>query len=1660
MHRRRYSHFFPILTAVCAVGIIFFIHSALAVSTFTVDSTADTADFSAGDGFCDIDDGVGDGPCTLRAAIEEANATVGTDTINFGISGTGVKTITLASALPVITEAVTINGETQTGSSCGDLWGGVAPTWNVLIDGGGTIGAGLTTSVGGNSFKGLAITGFTGGGIVINGGSGNAVTCNNLYSNPYGVVVDSQVDTPGTISATTIGGTTAGDGNLLAGNTNSGIRVTKAGVTGTTIQGNFIGTNAAGTAASANGSGISIDTNAVSTTVGGTTAGARNLISGNTQRGISVSGASTTGVVIQGNYIGTNAAGTAAVGNTQDGINISQSPAVTIGGTDAGAKNVISGNGISGLAIVGGATDALVQGNYIGTNAAGTAAVANATTGVSVNTAATATIGGTAAGAGNVISGNTQTGLDITNSTGTTVQGNYIGTNAAGTAALANGGNGIWVSTTSSSTTIGGTAAGAKNVISGNTLDGLEINGVSSTTVQGNYIGTNAAGTAALGNGGFGLDINATLTTIGGTAAGAGNIISGNTTTGINVNGNDATGTVIQGNKIGTDVTGAVDLGNAQWGIMSGSPTTVIGGTAAGAGNTIFGNNSGGVMISSASATSNTILRNSIYNNNGVGIELTVGSAEVDTNDTDDPDTGANNFQNYPVLTSAGTDGATTSVIGTLNSLASTSFRLEFFASPLPGRRDGADTANFGEGQTYLGTTTVVTDAGGDVSFTASGLTATTAGYILSATASEVLLGGAYSTSEFSANVTVNAPSFSAATLAPTNTFVGTTTTMTTTAARPGGIGTLSLYVCKAADGTSAGCGVGGTWCSATGQGDNPSCNLTLTSGDVGIQSAYTYVFNGTIGASSNGTASVFSVNAEPVVGANTATFIIAASADNGAVLKTDSSYPPGGSAIASEDDSNYFLLARTNLGAYYVFNLLWRWDTSGLPDNATATSASTGCYVKEAPVFSDLGSRNVTADWYTSWPISADDYSFTPQTTALASYPISSITHSAGGTLNTIPLDNTTGVSVAGYTGLRLHIDGGEPADFGAIVPCVPRSADATKAARLTVSYTVPDPNTAPSFTAGPSDGSSAGTTPTNVSSNVTFTATATDAESDQYYLAVCKTNAVTVGSNAAPTCDGGSWAISSATDSGSQASVTYTTLTADAESNAWYAFVCDKTASSPACSSSSQGTGDAGSPFKVNHVPTFSAVSDSPDPQVVGSNITFAATASDSDTDTLADTVKLYVCKANDATSSGCGAGGTWASASLTASNPSTTYTALLADRGSNTYYAFIYDSHNVGSASNSRSGTFVVSNQAPAISAGPSDGSSAVATPTNVGSNVTFTATATDGEDDQYYLAICKTDAVTAGDNTAPTCDGGAWAISSATNSAAQATVSYTSLVADSATNNWFAFVCDKTSTSPVCSSSSQGSGVTGSPFIVNQRPTFTAFATAATEPALTGTAISFTTISSDPEGDLLSLYVCKTTDGTSSGCGAGGTWCSATATSNPSCSFTPASGDAGNASFVAYIYDSHNAAASTNPQTLTRTIRIPSGGSYYFSNNAPAPSSPPPTSPSTPPVTPAGNNTANTGNTPNDNNTPSACTLPRNISQERLTLSLFKRLIGHFPKLSQEWQAFQILVYGRSPCDARDLTLERQGISKFRAFYRRLPRTSLDWRIVHFFGYGGL
>lgn len=283
---------------------------------------------------------------------------------------------------------------------------------------------------------------------------------------------------------------------------------------------------------------------------------------------------------------------------------------------------------------------------------------------------------------------------------------------------------------------------------------------------------------------------------------------------------------------------------------------------------------------------------------------------------------------------------------------------------------------------------------------------------------------------------------------------------------------------------------------------------------------------------------------------------------------------------------------------------------------------------------------------------------------------------------------------------------------------------------------------NSAPAFTVDPAESSASdGTTPTNAGSSVTFTATATDSNNENYYLILCKTNSVTATNGGAPTCGGGAWCTSTSTVSGSQASCSYTTLTGDAESNDWYGFVCDANGSSAACSSSSQGTGSAGSPFKVNHLPSVGLVTGN-GAQDPGATITWSSIGeSDSDTDTAADTVKLVICKTEGVTGSDCdgGASDRWCQSSLVASNPTCGYSIPIpTPDGTYNAYAYVFDSHDFGNGSASYP-NFTVNNVAPVVSAVTLNGGSDITLTEGTTTSVAMTATVTDNNSCQDLSTV---------------------------------------------------------------------------------------------------------------------------------------------------------------------------------------------------------------------------------------------------------------------------------------------------------------------------------
>ena len=295
------------------------------------------------------------------------------------------------------------------------------------------------------------------------------------------------------------------------------------------------------------------------------------------------------------------------------------------------------------------------------------------------------------------------------------MQGNFIGTDVTGNTALPNY-SGINLFGSASNNTIGGTVPGARNLISGNNrvsdADGIFIQHGSYNVIEGNYIGTNAAGTSSVPNASDGIWLGGPNNIVGGTQAGAGNLISGN---GTPSNGADGIGigsgrNAIQGNRIGTDASGSGPLPNTFGGVIlwSGSISNTIGGTAAGAANIIAFNTGGpAIGITGTASVSNTILPNSIYANTSIlggqgGIDL--GLDGVTPNQNCGGRSGPNHLLNYPVVTSAASNGSSTTISGSLNSTPSSTFTIEFFYN------NSCDASGYGQGRYYLGSRMVTTN--------------------------------------------------------------------------------------------------------------------------------------------------------------------------------------------------------------------------------------------------------------------------------------------------------------------------------------------------------------------------------------------------------------------------------------------------------------------------------------------------------------------------------------------------------------------------------------------------------------------------------------------------------------------------------------------------------------------------------------------------------------------------------------------------------------------------------------------------------------------------------------------------------------------------------------------------------------------------------------
>jgi hypothetical protein len=282
--------------------------------------------------------------------------------------------------------------------------------------------------------------------------------------------------------------------------------------------------------------------------------------------------------------------------------------------------------------------------------------------------------------------------------------------------------------------------------------NGIFLESLGGNHIEGNFLGTDPAGTLARPNTGTGVFVRSPNNTIGGISPGARNVISGNAPyDGVYVSAaftpGLTDGTVIEGNFIGTHADGVSPLGNARNGVIitHGSALTTVGGASAGAGNRIAFNGDQGVGVHT-NGTGNAIRSNSIYSN-GLGIDL--GGDGPTPNDPGDTDNGSNGLQNFPLIQSVEHLGPTgvgsTRILGNFQGAASTTFDLEFFANPACSRFP----REFLEGETYLGTAQVTTDGSGNASIDVTLPVETENGVRVSATATDP----SGNTSEFSQRI-------------------------------------------------------------------------------------------------------------------------------------------------------------------------------------------------------------------------------------------------------------------------------------------------------------------------------------------------------------------------------------------------------------------------------------------------------------------------------------------------------------------------------------------------------------------------------------------------------------------------------------------------------------------------------------------------------------------------------------------------------------------------------------------------------------------------------------------------------------------------------------------------------------------------------------------
>jgi hypothetical protein len=663
------------------------------------------------------------------------------DVINFNL-GDGTQTIAVAgSALPTVTSAVKIDGTAPVGN----------PTQVVVIDGTSFQNAkmaginGLTLAVPNATVDNLQVQNFTGNGIEVDAPAGkmpppskDILLGDTLAGNGnYGLLIqNSQANSIGYDGKNILG-------NTISQNGAGGVKVNGSNAKGNILAGNTISNNT--------GIGVLLSDHSSGTSVGSAEiTGSGNTIVGNRSYGLDIDESS--GNVVAGNSIGIHLVNGFTdgliSGNGLDGIILKGGGAASnvIGAQDA--PNIISANGGNGIRILQGPNN-FIDGNFIGTNLSGNdvfdgkgAVTGNKLDGVLLDDAPNNQVG---VNSPNIISGNKGNGIEVKgsapgNGTGNKIENNIIGgsnsydQNNKTRIPLENAQNAVLVTGADKTTVTGNSyfVAPGQNAIKAKNARDFTEKGNSPLQAPPPDTNTPDAPDTQL--------FNVSGATIGGPLAGDGNVFAA----GVSILA--SSNVTVQGNSIGVDAQGN-SFGNAGNGITIDqlSSNVLIGGSAARDANTIEDNGGAGVSVVSGSGVQ--ISQNVIAGNAALGIDLSGNG--VTLNHAGGPTSGPNGLLNFPVLTSVVLNGSTVTINGTYNGAANTSYAVEFFDDAQ------SDASGYGQGQVYLGTTNVTTDANGNATFSVTfAVPAGWAGPHVSATATDP----SGNTSEFSRTATAYAP--------------------------------------------------------------------------------------------------------------------------------------------------------------------------------------------------------------------------------------------------------------------------------------------------------------------------------------------------------------------------------------------------------------------------------------------------------------------------------------------------------------------------------------------------------------------------------------------------------------------------------------------------------------------------------------------------------------------------------------------------------------------------------------------------------------------------------------------------------------------------------------------------------------------------------------